>query len=396
MTNDLKFFYIQSKCLNIIGLSISETSKRRSFRSFINFVLIFVLLMSQFVALQGSLGDTQVLCHLLGLVVGVFLSMIKISATIHQIEEFAELVSRVKELSKDVNNEDKKKLITMNKIAQTLSLINIVCLLTSTIILILYPLALTLVQFYLFEDDDDLLWPIPFDATFPFDTSYSPVYELVYIFTIYTFVTTCFSINACDSTFLEACLLLYCHFEFLQRDIENINYDRVDDELRKIFDYHGRILTAKKSLEEAYRGILPAFCIISPFMFGLFVISALKSPGVTVFKSLGYAISTLCQIFFYTYGGDIITRSSLTISQSYYNSNWYEAQPKARRNVITAIIMAQEGTTIRAGLMDLNLNTFAKVKSGKTRRRNKIVTKFRLQILKSTYTMITVLSSVFD
>lgn len=86
-----------------------------------------------------------------------------------------------------------------------------------------------------------------------------------------------------------------------------------------------------------------------------------QSPGLTVFKSLGYAISTLCQIFFYTYGGSIINEESAAIVNSYYNSNWYTAAPRKRKDLCTAMILAQGGTKIDAGLFELTLNTFARV-----------------------------------
>ena len=64
-----------------------------------------------------------------------------------------------------------------------------------------------------------------------------------------------------------------------------------------------------------------------------------QSPGVTVLKSLGYSISTLCQIFFYMYGGDRIHEESDSIVNSYFNSNWYEATPRQRKDIVSAMIM---------------------------------------------------------
>ena len=77
-------------------------------------------------------------------------------------------------------------------------------------------------------------------------------------------------------------------------------------------------------------------------------------------KSLGYSISTLCQIFFYMYGGDRIHEESDSIVNSYFNSNWYEATPRQRKDIVSAMIMAQSGTRIDAGLLELSLKTFAK------------------------------------
>lgn len=79
-----------------------------------------------------------------------------------------------------------------------------------------------------------------------------------------------------------------------------------------------------------------------------------------MFKSLGYAASTLGQIFFYTYGGDIIHSESTSIVDSYFNANWSEASPRQRKQIITAMILAQKGTRINAGLLELSLNTFAR------------------------------------
>lgn len=88
---------------------------------------------------------------------------------------------------------------------------------------------------------------------------------------------------------------------------------------------------------------------------------------MTVFKSLGYAISSLCQISFYNYGGEIIHSESTSIVKSYYDSDWYEARPEQRKQIITAMILAQSGTRIKAGMFELSLNTFARVSEGEER-----------------------------
>lgn len=80
-----------------------------------------------------------------------------------------------------------------------------------------------------------------------------------------------------------------------------------------------------------------------------------------ILKSLGYSLSTLCQIFFYTYGGDCITSRSTALVDSYFHSNWYEASAGKRKEIVTAMIMCQKGAKIDAGLLELSLKTFAKV-----------------------------------
>lgn len=115
---------------------------------------------------------------------------------------------------------------------------------------------------------------------------------------------------------------------------------------------------------------------------------------------MGYAFSTMCQILFYTYGGDIITHGSQNICGSYYNSRWYETTPKQRKEIVTAIVLSQGGTVLHGGLVVLNLRTTARVNQQLKMKNINLVESvhnfFALQILSSTYSLVMVIYSAFD
>lgn len=355
------FFQIQLRSLAFLGFDITKekSTVNRLFGTFncISAILFLFLFLPQLMLSHGS--DLHELCLLIGIIVGVFLAVIKMSAIHCQPKDFMDLNVLIKDLYMSVGLNDRKKLMDVNRLAQLLSSVNLVCVLSSSIILILYPLGLAIEQFYV---TGTFSWPHPFMVVIPFvDTSTTPVHELIHLILTYNFIIASFAICAADSLFVESCLLLTKHFLLLQRNIENLNYDDVDEELRKIFTYHRNILKTKGALQKSYQRILTFFLLLVHVMFGVFVLSAIQSSGLTVFKSLGYAFSTLCQIFFYTYGGDIITRESQKICGSYFNSKWFEATPKKRKEVLTAMIISQGGTVLRGGLVDLNLRTTARV-----------------------------------
>lgn len=274
-----KFFLIQSYCMAALGCYF-EKGKNSSFnrlRSHINTFMSMILLLSQFYAAREAFDDPQFLLDILGLVVGIFLSCIKIMWLHFQVNDFVQLNETLVEISRNVSERDRKILIRMNRLGQTMSLINVTCILSSTLILILYPLFQTIFQYLTMEDSSTLVWPTPFDVTLPFNASATPAYELVYLFFLYNFTIASFSINATDSMFLEAALLIVCHLEFLQRDMRNLNYDEnFETDLKKIFNYHRRILKLKVILNKAYSRILPVYIVVAPGMFGLFAISAMN------------------------------------------------------------------------------------------------------------------------
>lgn len=273
------YFRIQSVCMSIFGTYLDQAKNTgwNRIRSSFCCSLSYGLLITQAYATRHSVEDKQVFCHLLGLLVGIFLCCIKIRTLDVQVNDFVDLNNHLNDLSESiVLPEDRKLLTRANKLGQTLSLINIVSLLMSTVMLILYPLAATIYQYVLTDEPEALIWPTPFDLKFPFDVSYSPVYELVYIFIFHNFLMCCVCINATDSMFVEASLLIASHFKILRRDIEELKCDHLDEGLRKVFAYHWRILAAKDALQRAYSVILPFFVIIATTMFGLFVISALQ------------------------------------------------------------------------------------------------------------------------
>lgn len=274
----LKFFRIQAFCMSVQGgyLEMEKNTRWNRMRNSINCSLSYALLICQSYATSKSMENRRILCHLLGLLVGIFLCCIKIRTLDVQVNDFVELNRLLTDLSTDMVPNDRKKLMRANKLGQTLSLINIISLLMSTVSLIVYPLGLAIYQYIVTDAPATVFWPLPFDSKFPFDASYSPVYELVYIFILHNFIICCFSINATDSMFCEAALLIACHFEILKRDIENLQYDCLKEDLSRIFTYHRRILRAKEALQKAYSVILPFFVIVATTMFGMFVISALK------------------------------------------------------------------------------------------------------------------------
>lgn len=273
------FLRIQSKCLNVLGAYLEADQNRgwNLLRSRLNVAMTWILFGTQIYAASTSTEDKKLLCLILGILVGATLSAIKMTSMLYLVDDFVSLKNGLTELSKDVTEHDREKLMKAHKIGQTISLANISCLLTSTLTLILYPLVKTIYEYIRTDQPESLIWPTPFDVKYWFDASYSPVYELLYVYMLYLFVVISFSINAADSMFIEVTLLLACHFEFLQRDIEALNYavENLDEKFIKIYSYHRGILRTKDTLQRAYNGILPSFVIIGPTMFALFVISAL-------------------------------------------------------------------------------------------------------------------------
>lgn len=276
-SNRPTYFLIQAWCGKVFGVDLNQrkSSSCDRWRRLINLFSVFLLVLGQFYVVYVSLDDLDSLCHLLGLLVGVLLSFIKLCNFHSEAEYFAQLNELTTNLVAFVKPQDRVELVTKNKLAQTLSFINITSLLTSSLTLILFPLGVALFQyFFLFADGETVHWPTPFDSSYPFEVRGFTRYFLVYVFILYNYVICCFGINGADAMFVEACLLLRCHFRVLQKQIERMDYEHFEGELREVFKYHRNILIVKDSLQKSYGKVLPPFMVIASAMFGLFVLSA--------------------------------------------------------------------------------------------------------------------------
>lgn len=278
--DDPTFFQIQSQSLAFLGLDITTkaNSKWKRVLGICNCIcaaLFLSLCFSQLkVVSQGNDLQLQVLCYLISMIIGVFLANVKMNVIRSQSKDFIELSTLLKDLYLSVDSNDREKLRGVNKLAQIMAWVNLVCLLSSTTLLIFYPLKVAIEQFY---DEGFFYWPHPFPTAIPFvDTSAFPAHALIHLLFIYGLVAISFATCAADSLFVETSLLLSCHFQLLQRNIEALNYEDMDEELRRIFLYHRNILKTKDALLRSYRRILSIFFLVAHVMFGLFVICALQ------------------------------------------------------------------------------------------------------------------------
>ncbi|XP_017119592.1 odorant receptor 82a [Drosophila elegans] len=205
---------------------------------------------------------------------------------------------------------------------------------------------------------------LPMPMKFPFDDVGSPGYEVCFLYTILVTVVVVSYASAVDGLFISFAINLRAHFQTLQRQIENSQFDLPEKEtqegIKSLVDYHDLLLCLSRQLRSIY----------TPTVFGQFVITSLQV-GVIIYQLvtsmdsvmdlLLYATffgSIMLQLFIYCYGGEIIKAESLQVDVAVRLSNWYLAPPKLRRSLALIILQSQREVLIRAGFFVASLANF--------------------------------------
>ncbi|KAI8044792.1 hypothetical protein M5D96_000964 [Drosophila gunungcola] len=205
---------------------------------------------------------------------------------------------------------------------------------------------------------------LPMPMKFPFDGVGSPGYEVCFLYTVLVTVVVVSYASAVDGLFISFAINLRAHFQTLQGQIENSQFDLPEKEtqagLKSLVDYHDLLLSLSRQLRSIY----------TPTVFGQFVITSLQV-GVIIYQLvtsmdsvmdlLLYATffgSIMLQLFIYCYGGEIIKAESLQVDVAVRLSNWYLAPPKLRRSLALIILQSQREVLIRAGFFVASLANF--------------------------------------
>ncbi|XP_076640945.1 odorant receptor 4-like isoform X3 [Halictus rubicundus] len=203
------------------------------------------------------------------------------------------------------------------------------------------------------------------DMDLPFDTSQSPIYELVLaaqiIFQGIVGYTYCMF-----STFLLMLILhAGCVIDILCYIITHSMSSQDEEHFRFIAMRHQEIILFTKRIERLFSYI--AFCQLlssTPLMCGLGyqLITAVQVenglPVIVRCSVLYFAV--WLEIFVYCFAGEYLNTKSKMIVDAIYDTSWYNLQPTTGRGLVLLILKSQAGLPLTIGkFSSLSLQTFA-------------------------------------
>ncbi|XP_030562883.1 odorant receptor 82a [Drosophila novamexicana] len=205
---------------------------------------------------------------------------------------------------------------------------------------------------------------LPMPMKFPFNDVDSPGYEFGFIYTLFVTIVVVLYASAVDGLFITFAINLRAHFQALQQDIRELNFDQAEQlvqrQLVEVVDYQVLLLDLCRRLRRIY----------TPIVFGQFFITSLEV-GVIIYQIVthmdsimallvyfSFFCSIMLQLFMYCYGGEIIKVESLQVGIAIQTSNWHLALPKQRRSLVFMMHRSQREMLIKAGFYEASLANF--------------------------------------
>ncbi|KAG5673638.1 hypothetical protein PVAND_003667 [Polypedilum vanderplanki] len=77
-------------------------------------------------------------------------------------------------------------------------------------------------EIYRLLEGEKRLYLLPFKASFPFDITYSPIYEIIYLLAADDGIVPLTAINGCDGLYLGICAHLSAQFDIISYRIKSL------------------------------------------------------------------------------------------------------------------------------------------------------------------------------
>ncbi|XP_050587366.1 odorant receptor 13a-like [Bombus affinis] len=202
-------------------------------------------------------------------------------------------------------------------------------------------------------------------ATFPYDISKSPNFEITWLGQFMGTVLTaiCYS---CFDTFLAVLVLHLCGqltvVRMALKDLANTmkkdnNYERFHERLGFIVNRHNLLSRFAVIVEDCFNLTLLIQTVICTAMFcltGYRMITSVDQeeadvPIVGMIFFIIHVIYTMLHLFIYCYIGEMLLGESNGVGQSAYECEWYDLPPKNAVSLIIVICRAKVSFQITAG-----------------------------------------------
>ncbi|KAG5669816.1 hypothetical protein PVAND_000109 [Polypedilum vanderplanki] len=219
------------------------------------------------------------------------------------------------------------------------------------------------------------LYLLPFKASFPFNITFSPVYEIIYVLSCDDGIVPITGVTGCDGLFLGICahlsaqfdIISYriksliqneCDFNKLTEKLSNHENDKLHKKLIELVKLHNKYINLCKVVSNCmWQNIFIYFLCSSIVICILFlVITEFRSVDLMIFMS--YLCGYLLQMLSYAISGNMMIEASANVAVSCYDFQWYKCNTKVRRVILMMMIRAQNSANVEIPFFEVSLETF--------------------------------------
>ncbi|XP_063834033.1 odorant receptor 4-like [Ostrinia nubilalis] len=229
------------------------------------------------------------------------------------------------------------------------------------------PLILIGYKYYRTKEWDLVL---PFLILYPFDSHDIKYWPFVYLHQIWSNVVV--NVYICSSDFIlyTCCTFITIQFRLLQSEIkdlvkENTTLKNFKTSFREMVMWHQDLIRCTQTLEVIYSKSILFNFISSSVLICLTGFDVLVlTDKIMVISFVSFLLTSLLQIFFVCFFGDLLMRSSMGVGDAAYKCLWYGKEPFVGKNLLLMMIRSSKPCKITAyGFADVNLTAFMRILS---------------------------------
>jgi len=214
--------------------------------------------------------------------------------------------------------------------------------------------------------------------SFPFDINYSPLFELIFIASLWSGFTTTSCIYGGDGLFLGICSHLSAQFDIIgsklktlcEREIENHESkekftkeenDRLYKELMLIVkDHNDAIDFSTLTSKTLWPNVLIHY-ISSALITCICALMVLLAEGPEKIVFVSYIMASTTQVYVYSIGASMMEASSMEVKQAAYDFSWYKCDSRNAKVILMIMMRTGRKTGIDVPFFEASLETFAAI-----------------------------------
>jgi hypothetical protein len=242
-------------------------------------------------------------------------------------------------------------------------------------IFLLFPIAKDI---YSLTVNGHRIYELPFKASFLFDISYSPLFEIIYLIAVNHAFAPSAAIIGCDGLILGLCAHLAAQLDIISFRLKHMVEDSIKgSKIRKL---------SKREDEHVYRKLMEVvklhdeaiemcetvvdclwqnnfiYFLCSTFVICILCLMITETEGADVIMFVSYLLAYLSQMFTYSISGAMMIEASTRVASSAYQFEWFRCSPKTRRAILLIITRSQRKVNLRAPFLEVSIETFGLVR----------------------------------
>lgn len=233
--------------------------------------------------------------------------------------------------------------------------------------------------------------------SFPFEIEWSPLFEFMFIASMWSGYVTITGIFGGDGLFFGLCVHISAEFDIIGSRISSLieeeigkfwkllnllshndffsrlathesiesfspaDNDRLYEKLKKIVIEHENLIDLCRKLSRSLTTNVLLHYLSSALITCICCLMILLAEGAQKVIFINYIIASTTQVFVYSMGGNLLADSSAKIQEYAYNFHWYKCDRKIRKLIHLMILRAQKKTGVDVPFFQTSLETFGSV-----------------------------------